>query len=113
MRFARSSSDSWFFSVEFEKRSDGRVNISDINILPTWVERQTKNSKRVYTIVPLDLEVDWNTYDIASHDKLYPSYDQTMALVGAGLNDAKAAFGKEPVPLYSQDPPAETTAPAA
>ena len=105
--------DGMIFSVEFEKWSDGRVNISDINILPTWVERQTKNSKRVYTIVPLDLEVDWNTYDIASHDKLYPSYDQTMALVGAGLNDAKAAFGKEPVPLYSQDPPAETTAPAA
>ena len=105
--------DGMIFSVEFEKWSDGRVNISDINILPTWVERQTKNSKRVYTIVPLDLEVDWSTYDIASHDKLYPSYDQTMALVGAGLNDAKAAFGKEPVPLYSLDPPAETTAPAA
>ena len=106
--------DGMVFSVEFEKWSDGSVNISDINILPTWVERQTKNNKRVYTIVPLDLDVDWSTYDIVSHKKLYPSYDQTMALVGAGLNEAKAAFGKDAVPLFSQEaPPEETTAPAA
>lgn len=105
--------DGMIFSVEFEKWSDGRANISDINILPTWVERHTVNGKRAYIIVPLDLDADWDAYAITSHNRLSPSYDQTMALVGTGLNDAKVALGKEPVPLYSQDPPAETTAPAA
>lgn len=104
--------DGMIFSVEFERWSDGRLNISDINILPTWVERNNVSGRNVYTIVPLDLDVDWNTYDIKSYDRLYPSYDQTMALVGAGLNEARAALGKDPVALTSTEESA-TLSPAA
>ena len=91
--------DGMVFSVEFEKWSDGTVNISGMDVLPTWVDRVISGGERIYTIVPLDPDADWSNYDLGTHKRLNKSYEQTMALVGEGLNAVREALGLETKPM--------------
>ena len=91
--------DGLVFSVEFEKWSDGTVNIIGVDVLPTWVDRILSSDERVYTIVPLDPEEDWTNYDLGTHRKLNKSYEHTMELVGEELNILREKLGLEPKPL--------------
>lgn len=91
--------DGLVFSVEFEKWSDGTVNISGMDALPTWVDRIISGGERIYTIVPLDPSVDWSNYELGTHKKLTSSYEQTMELIGEGLNAVREKLGLDPKPL--------------
>lgn len=92
--------DGMIFGVTFEKWSDGRVRIREVNIEPLWVTREPEGGRQVYRIIPLDLSVaDWHDFDLT--DRLVSdakaSYRRTMALVGDGLNAAREKLGLTPV----------------
>lgn len=91
--------DGLVFSVKFEKWSDGTVNISEVDALPTWVDRIISNNQRIYTIVPLDPEADWSAYELGTHKRLNKSYAQTMSVIGEGLNAVREKLGLEAKPL--------------
>ena len=93
--------DSMIFGVTFEKWNDGTVNIQSIDILPIWVSKGWSNSKgNAYYIIPLDVDnEDWTGFDISDNGYLYGSYNRTMAIVGAGLNEAREALGLDTKPL--------------
>jgi len=96
---ARYTEDGMIFGVAFEKWNDGTVNISEISILPTWVNKEWKD-KNVYNIIPLDTAVPvWNCYDVGNESRTYESYARTMSLVGEGLNACREVLGLPTAPL--------------
>lgn len=86
--------DGMIFSFSLEKWSDGTVIISDVNILPTWVDLTNKNGKKVYRVIPLDASVsDWTTLGISNVSQGKASYNRTMKIVGSGLNEYRTSHG--------------------
>ncbi len=84
--------DGMIFGVTFEKLSDGTVRTAEVDILPTWVIRESRGGKYVFQIIPLDLSVaDWKTFTLtdATVKEAKDSYNRTMKLVGQGLNAAR------------------------
>ena len=91
--------DGVIFGVEFEKWNDGSVNISGISILPTWVYRSETGGRRIYTVIPLDVSVeDWSIYDVGT-SRLRSSYEQTMSILGSGINPVLEKYGLPTMPL--------------
>lgn len=86
--------DGVIFGVEFVKKSDGRVLLQNIEIMPTWVDL-VKNSDGSYEyyVVPLDTSVDdWSKLGISSVSDAHKSYDRTMQLLKNGINDFKNEY---------------------
>jgi len=82
--------DGVFFSVTFEKYSDGKVYMVGTDLLPTWVNLRYPNSGVEYAIIPLDYDrVDeWGTafaMDEGSVNAAKNSHARTTAIVGEGL----------------------------
>ena len=50
--------DGMLFKVSF-KRHDGKVDLSKIDVLPTWVSCSVKNNKKTDRIIPLDKTQNW------------------------------------------------------
>jgi len=94
--------DGMVFGVTYEKWSDGSVRLKEVEILPTWVIRESRGGKLVYQIVPLDLAVaDWKSFKLtdATLKEAKASYNRTLKLVGEGLNAARAELGLTELPL--------------
>ncbi len=90
--------DGMIFSFSFEKWSDGTVTISDVNILPLWVDMKTVNGKKVYDIIPLDASIsDWSQLGLSSISNGKASYNRTMKIVGKGLNEYRTSHGMKAV----------------
>ncbi len=85
--------DGMIFGVTFEKWSNGVTEISDISVLPLWVNLKTVSGKRVYEIAPLDTNIkDWSTLGLSSAiSQAKASYNRTMKLVGAPINEFREA----------------------
>ena len=99
-RNAQYTEDGMIFNVVFQKWNDGRVEVAEIDILPTWVNKEVKGGKTVYNIIPLDRAVAvWDSFDVSTQHDPYDSYERTMSLVGDGLNKCRQALGLETVPL--------------
>lgn len=99
-RNAQYTEDGMIFGVVFQKWNDGRVEVGQINILPTWVNKEYKGGKNVYTIVPLDTAIEaWNGYDVTAVSNTYKSYSRTMSIIGEGYNACREALGLPTVPL--------------
>ena len=82
--------DGMFFTVTFEKYSDGKVYPVGVNVIPTWVNMHSNNGGREYNILPLikEQEGTWQeTYQMKSDqfNAAVKSYDRTMDIVGEGL----------------------------
>lgn len=91
--------DGMIFELEFEKWSDGTVDISSVDILPTWVNLDVKDGKNVYSIIPLDTSVkSWDVFDVSDASDIYESYERTMSVVGDGLNECREALGLSAIP---------------
>lgn len=89
--------DGVMFSVTFAKYSDGTVIIEDADILPTWVNKcYDENWNTRYYILPLDETVEnWKTAFNLTDSTLKQaeaSYERTIALVGAGMEEANAYY---------------------
>lgn len=88
--------DGILFSFTFAKYSDGTVILESVDLLPAWVDLHwdASISKNVYSILPLDKQVeDWKTafgLNDTRYNNALASYDRTMAIVGAGLTDVNA-----------------------
>lgn len=86
--------DGAMFTVTFEKYSDGTVYVSDVDLLPTWVNMYIAGGKRNYDILPLDdskrdtWQTDFSLTD-AQVVSCRNSYSRTMNIVGGGLNICK------------------------
>jgi len=97
--------DGMIFGVTFEKWNDGTVNIQDINILPTWVNVYQGESKRLYYIMPLDIELDsWEDFGVKNLNYTYGSYKRTLSIVGPGLNEFREAAGLPLLPMEKEKP---------
>ncbi len=82
--------DSVFFTVSFEKYSDGTVYLSGTDAIPTWVNMHSYSGSREYNILPLikDQEDSWTElYGLQSNhfSCAQKSYDRTMDIIGEGL----------------------------
>lgn len=83
--------DGIIFNITFAKYSDGTVRVEDASVLPTWINKYKSAStgKDVYEIYPLDLQIeDWKTQmDMkdSTAKEAKASYDRTMKIVGAGM----------------------------
>jgi len=99
-RNAPYTEDGMIFNVVFQKWNDGRVEVGQINILPTWVNKEYKGGKNVYTIVPLDTAIEaWDGYDVTAVSNTFKSYNRTMSIIGEGYNACRQALGLPTVPL--------------
>lgn len=91
--------DGVIFGVEFAKWNDGSTAISDIHIIPTWVNMDYRDGKKIYEIIPLDPAMEtWADYEV-SLSSLRASYARTMEIIGEGLNACRAALGQAEFPL--------------
>ncbi len=85
--------DGVLFSVTFARYSDGTVILESAECLPTWVNRDTNPStgRWEYNILPLDKQItDWKTQfhlSDAGLKQCNASYERTMAIIGAGMED--------------------------
>ncbi len=87
--------DGIYFTFTFAKYSDGTVLVDSVELLPTWIDLRTDSSgTKVYDILPLDTDIaDWKTQFGLSDSKLasaQASYERTMKIVGAGLEEVNA-----------------------
>jgi len=87
--------DGMLFSYEFTKYSDGSVVLSNIDIIPTWVNRYTGGSGYLYTIIPLDTKNAGANFGLSETalTKSQSSYERTKALVGEKLNEIQNFIG--------------------
>lgn len=86
--------DGMIFGILFEKWNDGSTGISDVHIIPTWVNRKYSGGKNVYHIIPLDAAMPvWSEYGVSALSDLTESYERTMGLVADGLNAARQELG--------------------
>ena len=97
--------DGVLFSVTFRRTGDGPVQISGVDVLPTWVNLYRDADRDVFQIVPLDTAKDWRTAFDLDRPAAGPadtgndgpanaenSYERTMALVRDGLEAFRSAF---------------------
>ena len=92
--------DGMIFGVTFQKWNDGEVEVAEIEITPTWVDRYSANTYNGldYRIYPLDTALEtWNDFGVKTPSRLEESYNRTMSLVGEGLNECRAALGLDEV----------------
>ena len=83
--------DGVIFIFSFEKWNDGTTKISDVNIIPTWVNSKWANGKKVYEITPIDA----NKSDLSNAEKA--SFNRTMNLVGDPLNEYRTTHGMDAI----------------
>ena len=85
------SEDGALFRVTFGKYDDGTVAVTEVDVLPTWVNRNTNSGNRRYDIIPLDLsrQDQWQElYSLTDEQfaSAKESYTRTMDIVGEGLD---------------------------
>lgn len=89
--------DGLLFSFTLKKDKNGVV-LSDLKLVPTWVNKYRGGSGYLYTVYPLEEADDVaNKYslDAASAAKAKKSYERTKKIVAAGLTECQQAIGCE------------------
>lgn len=112
--------DGMLFSLNYARYSDGSIILESVEILPTWVRKQLIANKPVYTVLPLDKNLeDWKEAFSLSNTHLTlakGSYDRTMKIVGDGLEEVNAYLSRAQTELelaLGILPPEEPPAPTA
>lgn len=85
--------DGVMITLTLHQSASGEVNITDVDLLPTWVYRFENNGSKYY-ILPLD-DVDnleQNTGISGIYEEAKGSYDRTMEILGEGWQKAKTFF---------------------
>lgn len=86
--------DGVLFTMQFEKKSDGAVRLSDVDALPCWVDLRENGQSVEYNILPLEesRKEAWSTEFSMSTQavgKAEQSLDRTNAIIGSGLQTVK------------------------
>ncbi|MDO5400539.1 MAG: CapA family protein [Eubacteriales bacterium] len=93
--------DGLMFNLTFEKYSDGRPYLLDVDVLPTWVKMGgDQNNPLDYAVLPLDKETQsqWQQlYELtdAQLQECASSYQRTMDIVGPGLTACKTYLAQQ------------------
>ena len=88
--------DGIVMSFTYEKLNNGKVRLTDVNVLPTWVEIQGST----YTIVPLDGTTDTSNWQTYSLSEAIASYNRTQGRVGEAYPILKSSLGGGDVLSY-------------
>lgn len=100
--------DGALFTVTFEKDSEGTVSVSEVEVIPTWVNKFTNGDGKVeYNILPLDesSRSQWQAlYGLsdAASTELGSSFDRTMAIVEPGLSKCKEYLSAAAAPALAE-----------
>lgn len=89
--------DGMLFYYTFEKYGDGRVELSGVDIIPTWVNKYTGGSGYLYTIYPLENEYSANNYGFSGNvsAQALASFERTKQQVAKGLTECQEYLGCE------------------
>lgn len=87
--------DGVLFKFTFSKLGSGKVILSDIDLIPTWVHMYYNQGKKSYQVIPLDKSLDFNlNFNLSASSTgvsdAERSYQRTMNLVGKGLETFKS-----------------------
>ena len=88
--------DGLLFYCTFDKYSDGKVILSDIDLIPTWVDMYRGGSGYQYTICPLenaDYGVEKYGFTGVAATKSKKSYNRTVKIVAEGLTACQETIG--------------------
>ena len=95
-QFPANTEDGMLFTFTFAKYSDGTVLLEDVHVIPTWVYRYAENYQRKFLILYMDDRAEeWQKLvDLGElvQRECRESYDRTMGIVGAGVEEANAYF---------------------
>lgn len=89
--------DGVLFSFTLKKDADGTV-LSDLDLIPTWVNKYRGGSGYQYTVYPLESADSGSSkyaLDSAAAAKAAKSYERTKAIVAEGLTKCQQAIGCE------------------
>lgn len=89
--------DGMLFTFTLKKDKDGTA-LSDLKLVPTWVNKYKGGSGYLYTVYPLENPDDASkkySLDSAAAGKAAKSYERTKAIVAAGLTECQQAIGCE------------------
>ena len=85
------------FTYTLRKYGD-EITVTDVDIIPTWVNKYRGGSGYQYTIYPLE-SADWGStkygFDSATAEKAKKSFERTKAIVGNGLTEIQKHIGCE------------------
>lgn len=87
--------DGLIMEVTYSKFNNGKVKITGLKFLPTWVERLGS-----YEIIPLDADTTPDSWGAASTDRAVASYERTIGRLGSAYNSFRTAHGQNAVPEY-------------
>ena len=87
--------DGVLFRFTITKKGDEAAYLSGVTYLPTWVNLRTENNRRIYEIIPLDIEKGWESYfrTQAEIDSANESYERSKAILETGYS--KLTFKSE------------------
>lgn len=90
------SEDGIIFSVSFTKAGDGKVCVSAVDAIPTWVNLYSDGNGTHFQIVPLRADADLsNSYNLAASGSVAAaerSRQRTASLLAPGLEKFKTAY---------------------
>lgn len=80
--------DGVLFRFTISKKGEEKAYVSGASFLPTWVNIRTEGSKRLYEIVPLDIEKGWESYfkTQAEIDAANGSYERSKVILEEGYS---------------------------
>lgn len=85
--------DGVIFFFTFAKKGDN-VSVSNVKIIPTWVNKQTSKVKSSYEIYPIESETVSSDFSSNLKNKLSESFKRTDKIVGDGLDKIEEALKK-------------------
>ncbi len=78
--------DGLIFNVTFSKFNNGKVKVTGLELIPTWVDLTNDGQGTVYSVVALDSEKTPSQWGASSQGAAIASYNRTMGRVGAEYN---------------------------
>lgn len=87
--------DGLIMEVTWSKFNNGKVKITGLKIIPTWVERIGD-----YKIVALDDQTASYSWGAESEGRALASYERTIGRLSSAYNDFRRSRNQDPVPEY-------------
>lgn len=87
--------DGMLLSYTIDKYTDGSVEISSFDVIPTWVNKYRGGSGYLYSVIPLDTRDAGASCDLSGTplEKSRRSYDRTKETISAGLTEIQKHLG--------------------
>lgn len=99
--------DGVLFNVTLTKYSNGTVQPTKVDILPTWVSRYFDKNNKIYQIIPLDKNINWDhnfNLDLVPNglNCANKSYERTTKLLLPGLHKINNTLSEKLNEMYPE-----------